>query len=168
MEEARRSALQEERRRLFEKRGRRRDQAHANTAAHLKNEAVKRDIGIVLIGYPWNISQEKPGKGNTNMWSQRRLMLRLATTLENAGIPAFAVSEDGTSKICAYHKVEVVREPRGLIRCPHGHTMHSDVNAALNIMLRGLTALGIEAELPKRIKVLSFLATPGGVKPINP
>ncbi|MCC6005422.1 MAG: transposase, partial [Thermofilum sp.] len=66
-EEARRSALQEERRRLFEKRGRRRDQAHANTAAHLKNEAVKRDIGIVLIGYPWNISQEKPGKGNVNI-----------------------------------------------------------------------------------------------------
>jgi putative transposase len=67
MEGARRSALQEERRRLFEKRGRRRDQAHANTAAHLKNEAVKRDIGIVLIGYPWNISQEKPGKGNVNI-----------------------------------------------------------------------------------------------------
>jgi hypothetical protein len=35
-------------------------------------------------------------------------------------------------------------------------------------MARGLEALGIEAELPKRIKVLSFLATPSGVKPINP
>jgi transposase len=45
--------------------------------------------------------------------------------------------------------------------------MHSDVNAALNITLRGLTALGIQAELPERIKVLSFLATPGGVKLIT-
>jgi putative transposase len=95
-------------------------------------------------------------------------MLRLATTLENAGIAAFAVSEDGTSRRCAYHKVEVVREPRGLIRCPHGHTMHSGVNGALGIMARGLKVLGIKAELPERVKVLSFLATPGGVKPVTP
>jgi transposase len=38
----------------------------------------------------------------------------------------------------------------------------------LGVMARGLEALGIEAELPERIKVLSFLATPSGVKPINP
>jgi putative transposase len=168
MEEADRSALQEERRRLFEKRKRRRDQAFANTAAHLKSEAVKRNVGIVFIGYPWGISQEKPGKGNTNMWSQRKLMMRLATTLENAGIPAFAVSEDGTSRRCAYHGCGVKRNPRGLVHCPLGHTMHADVNGGLGIMLRGLEALGIKAEPPKRIKVLSFLATPGGVKPINP
>ncbi|MCC6003615.1 MAG: transposase [Thermofilum sp.] len=168
MEEARRSALQEERRRLFEKRKKRRDQAHANAAAHLRSEAVKRNVGVVFIGYPWYISQDKPGRGNVNMWSQRKLMLRLATTLENAGIPAFAVSEDGTSRRCAYHKVEVLRKPRGLVTCPHGHVMHSDVNAALNIMLRGLTALGIGAEPPTKIRVLSFLVTPSRVKPINP
>jgi putative transposase len=118
--------------------------------------------------YPWGISQEKPTKGNVNMWSQRKLMLRLATTLESAGIPAFAVSEDGTSRECAYHNVEVERSPRGLIHCPHGHTLHADVNGGLNIMARGLTALGIQAELPRQIRVLSFLATPSGVKPINP
>jgi putative transposase len=167
-EEADRAVLAEERRRLFEKRKRRRDQTFANVSAHLENEAVRRSIGIVLIGYPWYISQDKPGKGNVNMWGQRRLMLRLATTLENAGIPAFAVSEDGTSRKCAYHNVEVVRKPRGLIHCPHEHSLHADVNSGLNIMLRGLKALGIKAELPRRIKVLSFLATPGGVKPINP
>jgi len=166
-EEADRGVLWEERRRLYDKRRRRRDQAHANVASHLKNEAVKRDIGIVLIGYPWGISHEKPGKGNVNMWGQRRQLMRLATTLENAGIPAFAVSEDSTSRKCAYHGCEVLREPRGLVTCPQGHTMHSDVNAALNTTLRGLTALGIQAELPERIKVLSFLATPGGVKLIT-
>jgi putative transposase len=95
-------------------------------------------------------------------------MLRLATTLENAGIAAFAVSEDGTSRECAYHSVEVQRKPRGLVRCPHGHTLHSDVNAALNIMARGLEALGIEAELPSAIHVKNFLPTPSRVKPINP
>ena len=49
------------------------------------------------------------------------------------------------------------------MHCPHGHTMHADVNAALNIMLRGLEALGVEAKPPQRVKVLSFLPTPGGV-----
>jgi putative transposase len=162
-EEVDRSVLAEERRRLFGKRRRRRDQAFANVAAHLRHFARERNIGIVFIGYPWNISQEKPGKGNTNMWGQRRLMLRLATTLENAGIPLFAVSEDGTSKECAYHGCGVERKPRGLVTCPHGHTLHSDVNGGLNVMARGLKALGIKAELPRRIRVLSFLATPGGV-----
>jgi len=165
LEEADRGVLAEERRRLFDKRKRRRGQTHANVAAHLKNEAIRRNVGIVLIGYPWGISQEKPGKGNTNMWSQRRQLLRLAITFENAGIPAFAVSEDGTSRECAYHGCEVVRKPRGLVTCPYGHTMHSDINGALNIMLRGLEALGIKAELPRRIKVLSFLPTPSRVKP---
>jgi putative transposase len=163
-----RSVLAEERRRLFEKRKKRRDQTFANAAAHLRSEAVKRNVGIVFIGYPWYISQEKPGKGNTNMWSQQKLLQRLAITFENAGIAAFAVSEDGTSRECAYHKVEVRREPRGLVTCPYGHTLHADVNAALNIMLRGLTLLGIKARPLKQITVKSFLATPGGVKPINP
>jgi len=163
MEEARRSALQEERRRLFDKRGRRRDQAFANTATHLRSEALKRNVGIVFIGYPWYISQEKPGKGNVNMWSQRKLLQRLATTLENAGIAAFAVSEDGTSRECAYHKVEVQRGSEGLVHCPHGHTLHSDVKGGLGVMARGLKALGIGASLPRRIRALSFLLTPGGV-----
>ncbi|MCC6004361.1 MAG: transposase [Thermofilum sp.] len=161
------SVLREERRRRFDKRRRRRDQTFDNVASHVRGEAVKRNIGIVFIGYPWYISQEKPGKGNVNMWGQRKLMLRLATTFENAGIPAFAVSEDGTSRKCAYHGCEVLRKPRGLVTCPHGHTLHSDVNAALNIMLRGLAALGIKVQLPKRIRVLSFLATPSKTMPIN-
>jgi putative transposase len=90
-------------------------------------------------------------------------MLRLATTLENHGIAAFAVREGGTSKTCAYHGCKVQRGPRGLVRCPHGHTLHADVNAALNILLRGLEALGVKVSPPERVKVLSFIPTPGGV-----
>jgi len=111
LEEVDGGVLKEERRRLFDKRRRRRDQAFANAASHVGDEAVKRDVGIVFIGYPWYISQEKPGKGNTNMWGQRRLLLRLATTLENAGIPAFAVSEDGTSRSALTTRLEVQRRP---------------------------------------------------------
>ena len=91
-------------------------QTFANTASHLKSRAFRRGVGIVFIGYPWSISQEKPGKGNTNMWGQRRLMNRVATTFENADIAAFAVSEDGTSRVCTYHNEEVQRKPRGLVR----------------------------------------------------
>jgi len=41
--------------------------------------------------------------------------------------------------------------------------MHADVNAALNILLRGLEALGVEVELPRQVRVLSFLPTASGV-----
>jgi putative transposase len=168
LEEVDRNALAEERRRLFEKRRKRRNQIFANIASHLARFAREHSIGAVFIGYPWNISQEKPGKGNINMWAYRRLVLRLATTLENIGIHAFLINEDNTSRKCAYHHIDAVRNPRGLITCPLGHTLHSDVNAALNIMSHGLTVLGIEVKLPKRIKVLSFLATPSKTIPIKP
>jgi putative transposase len=167
MEEADRAVLWEERRRLYGKRRRRRDQTFANTAAHLARVCLELGVSTVFIGYPWGISQEKPGKGNTNMWSQRKLMLRLATTLENHGIATFAVREDGTSKTCAYHGCEVQRGPRGLVRCPHGHTLHADVNAALNILKRGLEALGVEASLPQQVRVLSFIPTPSGVRVVE-
>jgi putative transposase len=160
MEEADRAVLWEERRRLFEKRKRRRNQIFANLASHLAREAVKRNIGIVFIGHPLGIAQNKAGKGNTNLWSYKKLIDRLATTLENHGIAVFLINEDNTSKKCAWHRVEVERKPRGLVHCPLGHTVHSDVNGALNILKRGLEALGIEAELPRKIRVLSFIPTP--------
>jgi transposase len=46
--------------------------------------------------------------------------------------------------------------------------MHSDINAALNILVGGMKALGMEAKQSRRIRVLSFLATPSRVKPITP
>jgi putative transposase len=68
-----------------------------------------------------------------------------------------------------YHKVEVQRGPRGLVHCPHGHSLHADVNSGLNIAARGLKALGIRGEATEaKIRALSFLATPSGVKPIKP
>jgi len=57
------------------------------------------------------------------------------------------------------------RKPRGLVKCRHSHVMHSDVNAALNILKRGAQLLGCEVEAPERVKALSF--TPSGVKPQN-
>jgi putative transposase len=137
LEEADRSVLKEIRRRFYEKVKRRRDQLFANAAAHLIRLCGELGVAALLLGYPRGVAQDKPGKGNTNLWSYRRLERRIAVTAENHGIPAFEIPEDGTSKVCARHGCEVERGPRGLVRCPHGHAMHADVNAAMNILKRG-------------------------------
>ncbi len=161
LEEVDRSVLKEIRKRFYEKRKRRRDQVFANAAAHLVRVCLELGVAVLLLGYPRGIAQDKPGKGNSNMWSYRRLEQRIAVAAENRGIPAFEIPEDGTSKTCAKHGCEVQRGPRGLVRCPYGHVMHADVNAALNILKRG------GGKVPTRVKVLSFVPTPSGVIAVN-
>jgi putative transposase len=161
LEEMDRAVLKEVRRRLYEKRRRRRDQLFANSAAHLAGMCLELKVSAVFIGGLRGIAHDKPGKGNTNMWSYRKLKMWLATTFENHGIPAFEIPEDGTSKTCARHGCEVERGPRGLVRCPFGHAMHADVNAALNILKRG------GGKVPMRVKVLSFIPTASKVIAVN-
>jgi putative transposase len=161
LEEADRAVLKEKRRRLCGKRGKRREQIFANAAAHVVRICEELGVAVLLLGYPRGIAQDKPGKGNTNLWSYRKLERRIAVTAENRGIPAFEVPEDGTSKVCARHGCEVVRGPRGLVRCPYGHTMHADVNAAINILKRG------GGKVPTRVKVLSFIPTASKVVTVN-
>jgi putative transposase len=156
-----RSVLKEVRRRLYERRKRRREQVFANAAAHLIKMCEEHGVAVLLLGYPRGIAQDRPGKGNSNMWSYRRLEQRIAVTAENRGIPVFKIPEDGTSKVCARHGCEVVRGPRGLVRCLHGHTMHSDINAAMNILARG------GGKVPTRVRVLSFVPTPSKVIAVN-
>ena len=161
LEEMDRSVLKEKRRRLYEKRKRHRDQLFANAAAHLVRVCEELGVAVLLLGYPRGVAQDKPGKGNSNVWSYRRLEQRIAVAAENRGIPAFEVPEDGTSKKCARHGCEVQRGPRGLVRCPHGHAMHSDINAAMNILARG------GGKVPVRVKVLSFIPTASKVIAVN-
>jgi putative transposase len=163
LEEMDRSVLKEEHRRLYDKMRRRREQIFANTAAHLARTLKTLNVSIVFIGYPRNIAHEKAGKGNTNSWSYRKLIARMAVTLENHGIALFAVPDNGTSRLCTRHGCRVVRKPRGLVKCEKGHTMHSDVNAALNILAKGAHLLRCEAEVPERLKVHSFTPTPNRV-----
>ncbi len=161
LEEADRCVLKEVRRRFYERRKRRRDQVFANAAAHLVKMCLELNVGALLLGYPRGIARDKPGKGNTNLWSYRKLERRIAVTAENRGIPVFKIPEDGTSKVCARHGCEVVRKPRGLVRCPYGHAMHSDVNAAMNILARG------GGKVPARVRVRSFIPTASGVIAAN-
>jgi len=161
LEEVDRAMLKEVRRRFYEGRKRRRDQVFANSAAHLAGMCKELGVSAVFIGGLRGIARDKPGKGNTNLWSYRKLKQRLATTLENHGIAAFEIPEDNTSKTCARHGCEVERGPRGLVRCPYGHTMHADVNAAMNILKRG------GGRVPMRVRVLSFIPTASKVVAVN-
>ena len=161
LEEMDRSVLKEMRRRIYEKGRKPRDQLFANAAADLARRARALNVSAVFIGGLRGLAQDKPGKGNTNVWSYRKLKLRLATTLENHGIAAFEIPEDNTSKTCARHGCEVERGPRGLVRCPYGHTMHADVNAAMNILKRG------GGRVPTRVRVLSFIPTASAVIAAN-
>jgi putative transposase len=156
-----RAVLREERRRLYDKRKRRREQIFANSAADLAHRARELGVDTVFIGGLRGLAHDKPGKGNSNMWSYRVLKQRLAITLENHGIAAFELPEDNTSKVCARHGCEVVRKPRGLVWCPLGHTMHSDLNAAMNILARG------GGKVPARVRVQSFIPAANRVIAVN-
>ena len=48
-----------------------------------------------------------------------------------------------------------------MVRCPYGHTMHADVNAAMNILARG------GGKVPMRVRVLSFIPTASKVVAAN-
>jgi putative transposase len=126
-----------------------------NMAAHLAK--LLRELGVtdIFIGYPRDIKRDKPTEGS-NAWPYWQTIKEIARAAENYGIAAYLVPEENTSRICACHGCEVVREPRGLVRCPYGHTMHADLNAAMNILKRG------GGKVPERVKVLSFTPTPEG------
>ena len=127
-----------------------------NMAAHLAKMLYELGVTEIYIGYPRNINHNKPTEGN-NAWPYWQTIKEIARAAENYGIAAYLVPEENTSRVCARHGCEVVREPRGLVRCPYGHVMHADLNAAMNILKRA------GGKVPERVKVLSFTPTPEGV-----
>jgi putative transposase len=127
-----------------------------NMAAHLAKMLHALGVTDVYIGYPRNIKRDKPTEGN-NAWPYWLVIREIARAAENLGIAVYLVPEENTSKVCARHGCEVQRGPRSLVRCPYGHAMHSDINAAMNILKRA------GGRVPERVKVLSFTPTPEGV-----
>jgi putative transposase len=127
-----------------------------NMAAHLAKTLRELGVTEIYIGYPRDIKRDKPTENN-NAWPYWLVIKEIARATENLGIAVYSVPEENTSRICARHRCEVVRKPRGLVRCPYGHIMHADLNAAMNILKRG------GGRVPERVKVLSFTPTPDGV-----
>ena len=96
------------------------------------------------------------------MWSYRKLMSLIESKAQEYGMKVYEVVEYNTSKYCAYHEVEVKRGPRGVISCPKGHKLHSDLNGASNILKK---ATGMVISSMKRSR--SFIVIHNPVAPVK-
>ena len=132
--------LSREKRRLFKKLTRRLLHLYRNFASHLVKELHEQGASTIYPGYPFDIAQDKGNRFTSNLWSYRKLMDIIRLKAQEYGMKAFEVVEYNTSKYCAYHGVEVARNPRGVISCPKRHKLHSDLNGALNILKKAVNA----------------------------
>jgi putative transposase len=154
--------LDREVRRLHGKLRRRLLHLYRNLASHLLKQLHELGVSTIYLGYPFNIAQDKGNKFTVNMWTYRKLMEAIELKAQEYGIRVFEVVEYNTSRYCAYHNVEVKRQPRGVVHCPKGHKLHSDLNGALNIMKM---AVGWIPPVIK--KPLSFIVGHNRVAPIQ-
>jgi putative transposase len=152
--------LNHEMRRLYGKLARRLLHLYRNFASHLLKQLHELGVSTIYLGYPFNIAQDKGNKFTSNMWPYRKLMEAIELKAQEYGMSVFIVIEYNTSKHCAYHNVEVKRKPRGVVHCPKGHKLHSDLNGALNIMKKAT------GKTPTTIKKpLSFIVNHNKVAP---
>ncbi len=154
--------LQREKRRLFKKLQRRFHHLYRRLASSLVKKLHELGVSTIYLGYPYNITQDKGNKFSVNVWSYRKLMNAIEMKAQEYGIKVYVVVEYNTSRFCAYHDVEVQRKPRGVITCPAGHKLHSDLNGALNIMKK---AVGKMVNTVK--KPLSYFVFHSGVAPVR-
>jgi putative transposase len=125
------------------------------------------EMGIdeVFIGYPYLVSQNNGNECNTNIWWFNKIIKWLSEVLQEYGIKLHVVNEYGTSKQCSICNMEHEngRIKRGLYVCETtGIKINADLNAARNIAKKA----GYEAPIPR--KILSYIVTSNGVKPITP
>jgi putative transposase len=152
--------LNHEMRRLYRKLMRRLLHLYRNFAKHLIEQLHELGVSTIYLGYPFNIAQQKGNKFTVNLWLYRKLMEAIELKAQEYEIRVFEVVEYNTSRYCAYHGVEVKRFPRGVIHCPKGHKLHSDLNGALNIMKKATGKVPLIIKKP-----LSFIVDHNRVAP---
>ena len=122
-------------------------------------------VDEVFIGYPYLVGQDNGNEYNTNVWWFNKIINWLGDVLEEYGIKLNIVNEYGTSKQCSIcsMKHENGRIKRGLYVCElTGIKINADLNAARNIAKKA----GYEVPIPR--KILSYIVTANGVKPLTP
>jgi len=154
--------LNRKKRRLFRKLAGRVAHLYWNLANHLVRNLWELGVSKIYIGYPFNIAQERGNKLTVNLWTYRKLMDAIELKAQEYGIRVYEVVEYSTSNHCAVHGTKVARGPRGVVTCPLGHRLHSDLNGALNILRRGVGSMPAAVGRP-----LSFLVDHGGVAPVK-
>jgi transposase len=135
---------------------------YRNFASHLLRTLHELGVSTIYLGYPLNIAQERGNKFTVNMWTYRRLMEAIELKAQEYGIKVFEAVKYKTSRVCAYHNVEVKRQPRGVVHCPKGHKLHSDLNGALNIMKKATDKTPLVIKKP-----LSFIVDHNKVAPVK-
>ncbi|MGC9113459.1 zinc ribbon domain-containing protein, partial [Acidilobus sp.] len=135
---------------------------YRNLASHIVKTLHELGVSAIYLGYPFNIAQDKGNKFTVNMWSYRKLIDAIELKAQEYGMRVFEVVEYNTSKYCAYHGIEVKRHPRGVINCPIGHKLHSDLNGALNIMKKATNVMISTIKNP-----LSFIVDHNRVAPVK-
>jgi putative transposase len=154
--------LNREVRRLHGKLRRRLLHLYRNFVSHLLKQLHELGVSTIYLGYPFNIAQERGNKLTVNMWTYRKLMEAIELKAQEYGIKVYEVVEYNTSKYCAFHGVEVKRQPRGVVNCPKGHKLHSDLNGALNIMKKATGKIPLVIKKP-----LSFIVEHNRVAPVK-
>jgi putative transposase len=122
-------------------------------------------VNEVFVGYPYLVSQDDGNEYNVNIWWFNKVIRWLGEVLREYGIRLNVVNEYGTSKQCSIcsMKHESGRVKRGLYLCPvTGIGINADLNAARNIAKR----IGYNTPIPR--KILSYIVTTNGVKPLTP
>ncbi|MFP3303302.1 MAG: transposase, partial [Caldivirga sp.] len=122
-------------------------------------------VNEVFIGYPYMLSQNNGNEYNANIWWFSKIINWLKDVLEEYGIRLNIVNEYGTSKQCSICNMrhENGRVKRGLYVCPvTGIKINADLNAARNIAKR----IGYNTPIPR--KILTYMVTTNGVKPLTP
>ena len=122
-------------------------------------------IGEVFVGYPYMVSQDDGNEYNVNIWWFNKVIRWLGEVLQGYGIKLNVVNEYGTSRQCSICNAnhENGRVKRGLYICPvTSIKINADLNAARNIAKKA----GYEVPMPRRI--LSYMVTTNGVKPLTP
>ena len=131
----------------------------------LAKEIHKMGVDEVFIGYPYMVSQDYGNEYNTNVWWFAKIIKWLGEVLQEYGIKLNVVNEYGTSRQCSICNAnhENGRVKRGLYLCQTtGIKINADLNAARNIAKR----IGYNTPIPR--KILSFIVTTNGVKPLTP
>jgi putative transposase len=122
-------------------------------------------VNEVFVGYPYMVSQDDGNEYNTNVWWFAKIIKWLGEVLQEYGIKLHVVNEHGTSRQCSICNAnhENGRVKRGLYICQTtGIGINADLNAARNIAKKA----GYETPTPR--KILSYIITTNGVKPLTP
>jgi len=135
-----------------------------NISKHVVEDAKVHQFGIVMEDltnirklYRKGNWQNRWYRARMNGWSFRELQRQIEYKALWDGVPAFHVSARGTSSTCAICGCRCRPNAQRTLQCPNGHVLDRDINAAKNILARGMRfvplAHPVEAMVQERTEI---------------